>query len=349
MTTHRIPPDHDAAETIAGGPVSSEGPGSRTPLRNAALAGMGLLLFILVFFTSYGGAFGSPRPHDLRVAATGPSSVVSALGEAKGVTVFPVDDPAKARAMVRGQEVGGAIRIIDERHVEVTVARGAGSSVATALTKMARQLADRTGASLSVVDEAPLSAENPNGTFEFYAIVFLGVGCSLGATIFGRILGPVRGRKALLERLAVSVVFTAAAAGLVTTLLVGVLGALPDHPVGVFLTLWGFALAVTLTISGIAAALGTLAGLAATLAFVMLGNTSAGGAVARPLLNTFYSALTPLLPHGAALSVLRDVQYFDHQGIAGGVTGLLVWCGLGLLFLAVGALRPILETPEPEQ
>jgi hypothetical protein len=47
-----------------------------------------------------------------------------------------------------------------------------------------------------------------------------------------------------------------------------------------------------------------------------------------------------LLPHGAALSVLRDVQYFDHQGIAGGVTSLLVWSGLGLLLLTIGAMRP---------
>jgi hypothetical protein len=257
MTAHRLPPDHDAAETIAGGPVSGEGPGSRRPLRNAALAGMGLLLFILVFFTSYGGAFGSPHPHDLRVAVTGPSSLVSALGETKGITVFPVDDPAEARAMVRGQEVSGAIRILDQRHVEVIVASGAGSSAATALTTMAHQLADRTGASLSVVDQVPLSAQDPNGTFEFYAIVFLGAGCSLGATIFG----PMLGRKVLLERLAVIVVFTAAAAGMVTTLLDGVLGALPGHPVAVFLTLWGFALALTLAISGIAAAVGTLAGL----------------------------------------------------------------------------------------
>ncbi|MFF5522875.1 hypothetical protein [Streptomyces coeruleorubidus] len=126
------------------------------------------------------------------------------------------------------------------------------------MTTMARQLADRTGASLAVEDQAPLSPQNPNGTFEFYAIVFLGVGCSLGATI----------------------------------------------------------------------------------TFVILGNTSAGGAVARPLLNTFYSALTPLLPHGAATSTLRDVQYFNHQGITGGVTSLLMWSGLGLLLLGTGALRP---------
>ncbi|MFF2133790.1 hypothetical protein ACFVW1_52485 [Streptomyces olivochromogenes] len=75
------------------------------------------------------------------------------------------------------------------------------------------------------------------------------------------------------------------------------------------------------------------------MAFVVLGNSSAGGAVARPLLNGFYAALTPVLPHGAALSVVRGIQYFDGTGIADGVICLSLWAVIGTALLAAAAFR----------
>ena len=43
-----------------------------------------------------------------------------------------------------------------------------------------------------VEDVAPTSAADPSGTVEFYAIIFISIGASLGATVFGYLMGRVR-------------------------------------------------------------------------------------------------------------------------------------------------------------
>jgi ABC-type cobalt transport system substrate-binding protein len=39
---------------------------------------------------------------------------------------------------------------------------------------------------------SPRLAADPSGTVEFYAIIFISIGASLGATVFGYIMGKVR-------------------------------------------------------------------------------------------------------------------------------------------------------------
>ena len=87
-------------------------------------------------------------------------------------------------------------------------------------------------------------------------------------------------------------------------------------------------IAVCLAITGFAALAGPLASIVLIGLFIVFGNTSSGGAVPRPLLDGFFSALNPVLPQGAALSALRGVQYFGDHGI-----------GTGLLRLTTGPRR----------
>src|ERR1700749_4019801 len=68
-------------------------------------------------------------------------------------------------------------------------------------------------------------------------------------------------------------------------------------------------------------------------------NTSSGGAVPRPLLDGFFSALNPVLPQGAALSALRGVQYFGDRGLGTGLLCLTIWAATGLVLLGVAGLR----------
>ncbi|MET7842572.1 hypothetical protein ABZT45_28920 [Streptomyces sp. NPDC005356] len=306
-------------------------------LRNTALAGLGGLLAVLAFLFAYGGAFGQPKPHDLEIAVVDAPSVVQTLQDVDGVTVTQLPDWGTAEDQVAHNEINGAMTIGAGGDVNVAVADGGGRSVASAVTDLATPIADASGGSVHVDDLAPLSSENPNGTFEFYGIIFLGIGASLGATVFGRTLGPIQGLRGFTERLVTTAVYTAAAAALVTYVLDGHLGALAGHPWGLFLTLWAFTATVCLALSGINARFGMAPGIIATLGFVLLGNSSAGGAVPPALLNSFYAALTPVLPHGAALSALRGVQYFDGHGVTAGLVCCAVWAAGGILLLARAA------------
>ena len=47
--------------------------------------------------------------------------------------------------------------------------------------------------------------------------------------------------------------------------------------------------------------------------FVILGNTSSGGAVAQPLLPPFYAFIGRFLPPGATVSIVRTAVYFRRD------------------------------------
>ena len=76
--------------------------------------------------------------------------------------------------------------------MKIYVAGGGGRSVATAAETVGREVASRGGLAATVEDVAPTSAADPSGTVEFYAIIFISIGASLGATAFGYIMGKVR-------------------------------------------------------------------------------------------------------------------------------------------------------------
>ena len=79
--------------------------------------------------------------------------------------------------------------------------------------------------------------------------------------------------------------------------------------------------------------------------FIVFGNTSSGGAVPRPLLDGFFSALNPVLPQGAALSALRGVQYFGGRGSGTGLLCLTIWAAASLVLLGVAGLRAARRRP----
>jgi hypothetical protein len=76
-----------------------------------------------------------------------------------------------------------------------------------------------------------------------------------------------------------------------------------------------------------------------TVALTIVGNTSAGGPIPRPMLNSFYSALTYVFPQGSGMTMVRGTSYFHGNGIAGGIPTLAAWGGTGVLLLASAAFR----------
>ncbi len=223
------------------------------------------------------------------------------------------------------------------------MANGGGHAVATTLMQLGQQAARAGGTSLTTVDLAPTSPNDPNGTVEFYCIVFLFLGGAFGATALGRVAGLVRGPRGAFARVGLVVLYAALLSVVVTLFADVALGDLVGHFGFLFLTLWLFAVAVCLAVTGFSALAGPLASIAVVLVLIILGNPSSGGPVPRPLLNGFYSGLNPVLPQGAALSALRGVQYFGDRGIDLGLLSLLIWALAGLALLGATVFRDALR------
>jgi uncharacterized phage infection (PIP) family protein YhgE len=161
--------------------------------------------------------------------------------------------------------------------------------------------------------------------------------------VLGRVAGPVRGLRGALARLGLVLVYAALLSVVVTLFADVALGDLVGHFWLLFLTLWLSVVAVCLAATGLSALVG-LASIVLVLVLIILGNPSSGGPVPRPLLNGFYSGLNPVLPQGAALSVVRGVQYFGDRGIDLGLLCLLIWVLAGLALLGAAVFRDAFRT-----
>ena len=333
----------DAPGTIASGPLQERRLGARIPVRKVILAVLGLTVVVAAILSSYASAFGNPSPRHVPVAVSAPPTVLGTLEAAPQLRVYPVPDLAKARVMVEDRTVYGALVLPRTGSATLLVANGGGHSVAAVLMQVGQQVTTGRGTTLCIVDVAPTSPNDPNGTVEFYCIAFLMLGGSIGATVFGKLLGPVGGLRGALARLGLVLMYAAWLSIVVTFFADLVFGDLVGHFGFLFLTLWLYVAAVCLAITGLFALLGR-GPILLILVLIALGNPSSGGPVPRPLLNGFYSGLNPVMPQGAALSALRGVQYFGDQGIALGLLCLLIWALAGLGLLGATVVRDGLRT-----
>ena len=189
-----------------------------------------------------------------------------------------------------------------------------------------------------VVDIHPLSPSDPNGVDIFYLM--------LVATIVGFItVFQVRSNAGgvPLHRWAAFVVALALAAALALTLVVGPV--LDRFHVPVAET-WGILalhlLAVASFASVMAVLLGRWAILPTWLFFVVLGNSSSGGAVSPPLLPGPFAFISQWLPSGATVTSLRDAIYFPGHMHARPILVLGAWSAT--LFAAMLAASHRLRT-----
>ena len=198
--------------------------------------------------------------------------------------------------------------------MKIYVAGGGGRSVANAAETVGRTIAAKAGLTPTVEDVAPASAGDPSGTVEFYAVIFISIGASVGATVLGRLMGTVRKPLTLALRTATLAGYSALLAAGVTLYVDVVLGALTGHTWQLFGAMWLYAMAVGGAVTGVAAAFGSVASMALTAFLVVIGNAAAAGPVGRPLLSGFYSTFTAIVPQGSGVSLLRSVSYFGGHG-----------------------------------
>ena len=311
-------------------------------MRKILLALIGLTAVIVAVFCSYSSAFGKPAAHHIPVAVAASPAALAKLETSPTLRVQPVRDLAAARSMVEDRTADGGLVLARTGRTTLVVANGGGHAVEAVLVQLGQQAA---GTALNTVDVARTSPGDPNGSVEFYCVVFLGIGGAVGATMLARFLGPVPRLPAALKRLGLVMVHTVLLSAAVTVFTDVVYGALAGHFWFLFLTLWLYVVAVALAITGFAELAGPLASIVLIGLFIVFGNTSSGGAVPRPLLDGFFSALNPVLPQGAALSVLRGVQYFGDRGMGTGLLCLTIWAAAGLVLLGVAGLRASRHRP----
>ncbi|MGU3501538.1 hypothetical protein [Mycobacterium sp. C31M] len=284
---------------------------------------------VLAMIASYAGAFAKPTLRHLDVAVAAPQQLVDGLQSRPELTITAVGDDAAARTQVLERRADAAFVVGPDRTLDIYVAGGGGRSVATVAETVGRATATDAGLHPAVTDIAPTSAGDPSGTVEFYAVIFVSIGASVGAAAFGRLVGAVQRPATLALRTATLAGYSALLAGVVTVYVDSGLGALTGHPWQVFGALWLYAMAVGGAVTGVAAAFGTVAAMAVTAFLVVVGNAAAAGPVGRPLLTGFYTLFNQIVPQGSGVSLLRSIEYFGGHGAATPLATLLIWAAAG--------------------
>ncbi len=313
---------------------------SRTDVRNMALAMAVLTAFVVAMIASYSGAFARPTLHHMAVAVTGPEQVVDAIRAQDNLAVTQVGDDTAARSQVYERRADAAFSVDPGGDLTIYVAGGGGRSVANAAETVGRGIAAKAGLAPVVEDIAPTSAADPQGTVEFYAIIFLSIGATVGASAFGFLMGKVRKPSTLALRTLSLATYSVLLAGAVTYYVDGVLGALTGHTLQTFGVLWLYAMAVGGAVTGVAAAFGGAASMVVTVFLVIVGNAAAAGPVGKPLLSGFYATFNSIVPQGSGVALLRSMEYFGGNGAMTPIVTLSIWGAAGCALAVMAVLAP---------
>jgi hypothetical protein len=302
-----------------------------SPAARACLISVLAIAMAALFVTTYTLALGNPVPRGIPIAVVGDQAsheaVVRAVAQVAGGPNFRADESLSAALSAVGwQEVFAALDLTAEPPT-LYVASAAGASVARALARVST-----IDPGVRIVDTHPLGASDPGGLDIFYLM--------LGTTILGFVTTfQVRGnaRPLSLRQWSVFVLAHACAGALVLTLVAGPLLHRLDLPVPEVWLILTLQLAAAASFASLMMVLlGPWAIVPTWLFFVVLGNSSSGGAVAPPLLPAPFAFVSRWLPSGATVTALRNAVYFpDHQHLQP-LAVLATWAVV--LFLAMLAV-----------
>ena len=305
--------------------------------RAAARLALGGLVLLFAFTALYVTAFHAPRPKGLDIGFVGTSAQAvraqRALDAAAdgGFDVRRYASEAAARAALLDTTVRGVV-VADAPRERVLVAQALGAAPTETVTRALLGLSARTGAPAVVQDLRPLPAGDRRGLSSLFTIL----GTLIPSLVFGALLSML-GRRLDARARWTAVAAYAVLAGLVAAFNVDVLvGALSGDFVGIALVCGLLALAVSAAAHGLGH-LGGPAGIAfAVVMLMLLGVSTAGGAVTYEFEPDFYGALSQLLPPGAALTAVRNVQYFDWAATLAPLVVLGAWAAGGLALGLLG-------------
>jgi hypothetical protein len=264
------------------------------------------------FAGAYIVALGRPMPHNVPVGVVGPPAVTTQLVDSLEVAEqgFAVHTYPSRQAAVTAVNRQTVVAFIDATAdpPQLVLSSASDPSSARVLAQLNQPAPGRTP--LHSTDLHPLPPSDPAGLATFYLVI--------AATILGFIsMFQLRAnvKSLTLGRWLLCVLVLAVAGGAALATITGpVLGALHAP----FPELW---LLVSLQIATAALFNSTMlvlvhrwAIIPTWLLFILLGNTSSGGAVSASLLPQPFALLNHALPSGAAVSAIHTASYFpDHQ------------------------------------
>jgi hypothetical protein len=302
--------------------------------RAALVAGLAIVMGSL-FVTSYTLALGDPVPHRIDAAVIGdPAANVQTVNALEDVAEHALrfrryPSLAAARQALHEQEVYAALDLTQPTP-HLYLASAAGASVARVLERVAL-----TDTQIRIVDTYPLEPADPSGIDVFYLV--------LVSTIVGFItVFQARANDAGLppDRWWRFIVSLALAAALAITLVAGPLLHRLALPV---LESWGILALLVLTAASFTSTMLELVGRWAIvptwLFFVVLGNTSSGGAVSPALLPQPFALVSEWLPSGAAVTSLRNAVYFHAYQHAQPIAVLAAWATASFVAMLVVSHR----------
>jgi hypothetical protein len=294
--------------------------------RNILLV-VGVLAIQLGFIASYLAAFHNPKPHRVPIAVgappgTPPERAREVADRLNAIPGDPLDarvvpDEAAAREQIASRGVYGAYLPSLEGPDRLFVDSAASASVSQALTEVFGRIEKAQHRPLAVEDIIPAGTGDARGLSAFYLAVGWMLGGYLVATglSISRSSRPPHPPAAALRLTALALYSVASGVG-GAAITVGILGAF--HRYLIALSLLGMLLVFASGAFAMAlqAWTGTV-GVGLTVAIlVVIGNPSAGGAYAWPLLPPFWRAVGPWLPPGAGTTAARGIVYFHGAGVA---------------------------------
>lgn len=304
-------------------------------------AAFAMALVSMLAVGSFAGALHRPVPHGLPVAVVGPSGAVGHVEAALAVhapgafSLRRYGDEAAARGAVLDRSVDAAL-YLGPGGPQLLVAGATGEFTTSAVTSAFQAVASASGQSLAVLDIRPAPSGDPYGISEFCLVV----GLAIPAIGFGIALSVLAGRRlkpaAWLGALGVFAVLV----GLVATWTAdGVVGALVGAPFALFGldTLAAFAMSAACAAAARFVGL-PLAGLMALL-FFPVGIPAAGGPFGTTFVTSWYGDLGSALPAGATMSAVRNIVYFNGNGLGGPLLVLGLWAALAGVVLFLPPVR----------
>lgn len=309
----------------------------RGDARAAARLVLGGLVLLFAFTALYVTAFHAPRPKGLDVGFVGtPAQAARAQGALDAVVPGGFDvrryaGESAARAALLDTDVRG-VAVAGVPRDRVLVAQAQGAAPTETVTQALVAVTARAGAPAVVQDLRPLPAGDRRGLSSLFTVI----GTLIPSLVFGALLSMLgRGLDGRARWTAVAAY--AVLAGVVAAFNVDVLvGALPGHLVGIAVVAGLLALAVSAAAHGLGH-LGGPAGIAVAVVMLMLlGVSTAGGAVTYEFEPGFYGAVSQYLPPGAALTAVRNVQYFDWAATLVPLMVLGAWAVGGLALGLLG-------------
>jgi hypothetical protein len=294
-----------------------------TPIERAGVIAALAIVMGSLFVMTYTLALGDPVPRRIDAALVGdPRTDAATVKAVQGVAKNSLDftEYESTAAALDAIDLQRAYAALDLTSVRPTlyVASAAGASVARVLEKTSS-----VDPRVRVVDTHPLKSTDPSGLDIFYLML---VGTIVGFISVFQVRANAGGLP--LRHWTGFVVALALAAALALTLVEGPILDRLDIPV---LEVWGIIAAHILAVASFASVMTVLIGrwaiIPTWLCFVVLGNSSSGGAVSPPLLPAPFAFISQWLPSGATVTSLRDAIYFPSHQHARPLVVLAAWAG----------------------